>query len=132
MNVHQHARMRAVERMQAWQQPFRAEGRQGRQAQGADAGLVGQGLQRGTADAPERLAELALVQAPDIGQLHLAPLAAKQRKPQLLFQCLHLAAHRALGQRQFGGGAGVAFMSRGGLEGQQQRHRRGEVAVIHS
>ncbi len=98
MNVHQHAWVRAVERMQARQQPFGAEGGQGGQAQGADPGLVSQRLQSGAADAPQRLAELALVQPADIGQLHLAPFTAEQGQAQLLFQCLHLPADRALGQ----------------------------------
>ncbi|MNO73353.1 hypothetical protein D3C76_643160 [compost metagenome] len=120
MNVHQHAWVSAVERMQPRQQPFRAEGWQGSQAQGAYPRLIGQCLQGGAADAPQCLAELALVQAADIGQLHLAPLAAEQGQAQLLLQGLHLAADRALGQRQFGGGTGVAFMPGGGLESQQQ------------
>ncbi|MNP67270.1 hypothetical protein D3C76_1630800 [compost metagenome] len=84
--------------MQPRQQPFRAEGGQGGQAQRADARLVGQRLQRGAADAPQCLAQLALVQPADVGQLHLAALAAKQRQPQLLLQRLHLATDGALGQ----------------------------------
>ncbi|MNR15118.1 hypothetical protein D3C85_1316340 [compost metagenome] len=118
MYVHQHARVGAVEGVQPWQQPFRAEGGQGGQAQGAHPRLVGQCLQGGAANAPQCLAELALVQAADIGQLHLAPLAAEQGQAQLLLQRLHLAADRALGQRQLGGGAGVAFMPGGSLESQ--------------
>jgi len=120
MNMHQHPRVGAVERVQARQQPLGAEGGQGGQAQGADPGLISQGLQRGAADAPQCFAQLALVQPTDISQLHLPAFAAKQGQPQLLLQRLHLAADRALGQGQFGGGTGVAFMPRSGLESQQQ------------
>ncbi|MCY1429449.1 hypothetical protein D9M71_453660 [compost metagenome] len=106
--------------MQARQQPFGAEGRQGRQTQAAFARLVSHGLQSSTADPPEGFAHLPLIQPTDISQAHLAAFAAEQGQAQLLLQRLHLAAHRALGQRQLGGGAGVAFMPGGGFESQQQ------------
>jgi hypothetical protein len=64
--------------------------------------------------------------------LHLAAFTAKQRQAQLLLQRLDLATDCALGQGEFQRSVGVAFMSGGGFKGQQQRHRGGEVTVIHS
>ena len=84
-----------------------------------NAGTKRHGLKRRTADLPERFGQLALIHAADIGQHHLPAFAAEQAHAEHLLENLHLTADRALRQRQFMGGAGVAFMACGGLEGQQ-------------
>ena len=131
MEVHGHARMRGVEIVQVRQQPFRAECGQRREPQRTGARLVGHRLQRRAADAPQRTAQLGEVAAPDFGQLDRAALAPEQRHAELILERLDLPADRALAQRQLLGRARVAFMPRGGLEHEQQRHRRGEATVIH-
>ena len=131
MQVHGHARMRGIEIVQVRQQPFRAEGRQGREPQRAGAGLVRHRLQRRAADAPERAAQLDEVAPPDFRQLHGAALTPEQRHAELILECLDLPADRALAQRQLVSRTRVAFVARGGLEHQQQRHRRGKATVIH-
>ncbi|MNP40385.1 hypothetical protein D3C76_1340240 [compost metagenome] len=89
-------------------------------------------MQRGAAHPAQGFADLALVEPSDLGQLDRAAFAAEQRHPQLQLQGLYLTTDRALGQCQLYGGAGIAFVTRGGFKGQQQGHGWGEVAVIHS
>ncbi|MOA52319.1 hypothetical protein D3C78_1756030 [compost metagenome] len=77
------------------------------------------GLQGRAANLPKRFGEFTLIHAPDIGQHHLPAFAREQTHAEHLLENLHLTADRTLRQRQFVGGAGVAFMARGGLESQQ-------------
>ena len=132
IDMHQYLGVAAVELMQARQQPFGAKGWQGRQAQAAAAGLMGNRVQGGAAHTAQCFADFSLVQAPDIGELDGAAFTTEQCHPQLAFQDLDLAADGALCQRQFCGCAGVALVAGSGLKGQQQGHGWGEVAVIHS
>ena len=112
------ARPFGAQRRQARQQPAGGEGRHHGQFQDA-AALVGHDRLGVPFERIQLPAHQPAVAFPRVGQAHAPTRALEQRHADQGFQRRDLPADRALGQGQFLGGAGEAFVPRGGLEGLQ-------------
>ena len=119
VQVHDHLGLAGLETAQARQQPAGGKGGHDSQIQRAAGavlrhhgqGVLFQGVQPG--------ADLAAVVLPGLGQLYTPPGAPKERHAQVLLQRVDLPADGALGQRQFLGSPGEAFVAGRRLEGKQ-------------
>ncbi len=110
------ARPLGAQRRQAGQQPAGGEGRHHGQFQHA-AALVGHDRLGIAFERVQLPAHQPAVAFSRVGQAHAPARALEQRHADQGFKARDLAADRALGQRQFLGGAREALVPRGGLEG---------------
>ncbi|MNE53341.1 hypothetical protein D3C80_1480640 [compost metagenome] len=103
------------------QQPAHGQGRGRLQAHYA---LIRTQTGAGALKGVEAVAQTGQQQARRLGQFQLAAAALEQAAVEMLLQGADMPAHRALGDRQFLGGAGEGGMPGGGFEGAQGIKRR--------
>jgi len=117
-------RVQALERLDAWQQPERRERREGGHVHALAAALLAD-LAHARVDAGQRRLDAAQQQLAVLRQLHMARAAHEQRRAQLVFQALDLAADGRLGDEQLLRRIAEVQPPGDGLEGAQvgQRER---------
>ena len=111
-----------VEVCQARDQPVRGERRQ--HADGQRAVRTRTQFGNAAGDAVQCLAHSDGERAARLGQFHAAAAPVEQRHAEFALQRLHLMADRAVGDMQFGAGAGKIQVAGGGFEGAQRGKRR--------
>ena len=102
--------MAALERSQPRHQPAGGEGRHHGQLQAAAQATARHQVERVALDRVQAQRHLAAIGAPRFTQGHAAFAAVKQAYTEQRLQSGNLAAHRALRQRQFGGGLGKTLV----------------------
>jgi hypothetical protein len=131
-HVHMHRHQRVLRRQvrQPRQQPAGGEGGHRSQVHAAvraprePGGAGGHRVQRVALQPVEPAGHLACVGCAGGRQCHAMARAAEQRDAEKVLQRRDLARHRALRQRQFVRGAGVALVPGGGIEAAQRLQGR--------
>ena len=106
---------------QAWDQPFRREGRRHADGQMCGLGAKGGG---GRADQVESLAEVCGIGTSRFSQCQGSGLARKEVQAEMRFQLADLLRDSALGHAKLFGGKAKIQVTRRGLEGAQTVQRR--------
>ncbi len=114
--------VQALERLDPWQQPERAERGEGRDADAAPAARAADLLDAGIETRQQRL-DRSQQQLPVGGELDPARAAREERRAELVLEALDLAADRRLGDVQLVGGGAEAERPGDRLEGSQGAQR---------